>query len=105
MEKQEYRPHSPHPSIASSPSGRDTTDLQEEILAYDERFKFKGAILIKANLTGSKLQGANFGLADLSEAMLENANLEDAYLIGAKNLTADQLCTTISIDNAKLTIS
>ncbi len=64
-----------------------------------------GACLVGADLSGSDLSGANLMHADLREATLEGANvlvadLNNAILIGTnltkiRNLTAEQIATTV----------
>ena len=64
-----------------------------------------GACLVSADLSGSDLSGANLMRADLREATLEGANvlvadLNNAILLGTnlnkiRNLTAEQIATTV----------
>lgn len=71
-----------------------STDLRKAKLEYTN--------LRWVNFESSNLQGANLEKADLKGANLKETDLQGANLIGARNLSLDQLSKVKSIRGAKL---
>ena len=75
------------------------TDHIEGVLYQPVDFRgahLKNAFLVDANLRGAYLQGANLegaklNIADLEKVQFSEANLRGTYLLGAKNLTQQQI--------------
>lgn len=61
-----------------------------------------GADLSAANLTGADLRGANLTGANFLVADMQQTLLADAYLLAARNLTVDQVCSAITDENTQL---
>lgn len=88
-------------------------DLRDATLAYANLFMadLSGACLVGADLSGADLAGANLIDADLRDATLNRANvlvadLNNAILLGTKlhkvrNLTAEQIATTVYDDTTQ----
>ncbi|MGD9251176.1 MAG: pentapeptide repeat-containing protein [Desulfobacterales bacterium] len=62
----------------------------------------KDAALESANLKGAWLEGANLEGALLGDANLEGASFQMATLSKVRGVTADQLCSTLTLDQATM---
>ncbi len=62
----------------------------------------EGAYLLRANLSGADLWGADLSSANLKGAIFDGAHLEHTYLIGAKNLSLEQLQTVATLADVRL---
>jgi hypothetical protein len=103
-----------HPTMSHRPLILFRTDLAQAWLPRtnmrnaDARLaNFQGANLVLADLRGAILRGANFQGADLRGADLQGAdiqraNLQKTKLMGAKNLTQDQVNTACVDENTQL---
>jgi Pentapeptide repeats (8 copies) len=66
------------------------------------RARLKGTSFYKADLKRAYLRGAHLEMANLEAADLDGADLREAYLVGARNLTVEQLATVKTLYDAHI---